>query len=133
MTLTVEDMKKWANTKDANYSWSDLYNRIVHNSKQKSGNGDERSHLTTWIDAQQTGRSASSLYNHLNNAALVLWIGEAAGVEERKLKTAYEAARDEWLAKGNAATSAAAVRREIPWSEIAIECKCNVSLANCNE
>jgi hypothetical protein len=60
-------------------------------------------------------RSAEFVYNHINCAPMVLWIGEASGVPDATVRSASRAAL---RARPSPAAAAAAVRRVIPWSEI---------------
>jgi hypothetical protein len=60
-------------------------------------------------------RSAEFVYNHINCAPMVLWLGEAAGVSIAKVKAAKRAALG---AKPSPAAAAAAVRKKIAWPEI---------------
>lgn len=65
----------------------------------------EREHMVGWFRANETtgsghysrnepNRSARLCYNRLLNAASLLWIAEAVGVEQLTVKQAYE---KQWL------------------------------------
>jgi len=61
-------------------------------------------------------RDAEYIYNHIQCAPMLLWLGEALGVSELALQKAYRAA----IAAGkNYARQSAALRKEIPWIVIA--------------
>jgi hypothetical protein len=62
-----------------------------------------------------SSRSAQFVYNHVNCAPMVLWLGEASGVPKPQLKSAKRAAL---RANPSPAAEAAAVRKIIPWSAI---------------
>ena len=61
------------------------------------------------------GRSAEYVYNHINCAPMVLWLGDACGISRRKVKAAGRAALK---AGPNSSAQCAAIRREIPWAFI---------------
>jgi len=61
------------------------------------------------------GRSAEYVYNHINCAPMVLWLGDACGVSRSKMKAAVRAAPK---AGSNSSAQCAAIRREVPWTLI---------------
>lgn len=61
------------------------------------------------------GRDAKFFYNHFQCAPGLFWLAEAAGVANPKLKAAVAAVT---AAGPNLARQCAALRREIPWSEV---------------
>ena len=64
---------------------------------------------------KNSDRSAEFVYNHINCAPMLLWLGEASGVPIAKLKLAKRAAL---AARPKPTSAAAAVRKIISWSEI---------------
>lgn len=60
---------------------------------------------------------AEYIYDHIQCAPMLLWLGEALGVSERVLKKASRAS----IASGtNSARQCSALRKEIPWLAIAV-------------
>lgn len=63
-----------------------------------------------------SGRSAEFVYNHIMSPPMILWLGEAAGIEEAIVKRAVS----DCLAAGpTLPKQCGAVRSAIPFSEIA--------------
>jgi hypothetical protein len=60
-------------------------------------------------------RDAEFIYNHLQSATMLLWLGEALGLSGAVLKKAFEAVL---TAGKNYSSQCAALRREIPWKRI---------------
>ncbi len=58
--------------------------------------------------------SARTCYNRLRNAASLLWIAEAVGVDTETVKRAYDAA----LEAGDHRRACSAIRRIIPWEKV---------------
>ncbi len=88
--------------KTDHYPWSDKYIKEVHDSSEKTGRT-EREHMVAWFRANETcgsgfytrntpNKSVRRCYNSLMNAASLLWIAEAVGIDEATVKQAYEAA-----------------------------------------
>ena len=88
--------------KSDNYPYSDRYIAEVHDSKDKTGRT-EREHMVEWFRSNETkgfglysrqapNQSARRCYNSLMNAASLLWIAEAVGIDELTVRRAYEAA-----------------------------------------
>ncbi len=117
LDMNSSEMKAWAKTKKASYTRSALYDDQVWKSPGQSGDT-EQEHCVTWLEAQDGARTAKSVYNHLNCAALALWIAEAAGVNGSAVEEAYHAAELSFSDKGSASSAAAAVRRIIPWTMV---------------
>ena len=93
----------------------------MHDSKDKTGRT-EREHMVEWFRANETkgsgaysrqvpNQSARRCYNGLMNAASLLWIAEAVGIDEPTVRRAYEAAVDYRRACG-------AIRKIIAWDMI---------------
>jgi len=62
------------------------------------------------------GHDAEYIYDHIQCAPMLLWLAEALGVSEAKIRKASKAV----IAAGrNYARQCAALRREIPWQVIA--------------
>ena len=59
--------------------------------------------------------TAEKVYNRVNNPAMVLWLGEAAGIPTKQVKQAVSAAKS---AGTTFPSQCGAIRREIPWSDI---------------
>lgn len=89
-------------TKEDHYPYSDRYISEVHDSSTKTGRT-EREHMVEWFRANETkgsgsysrqtpNSSARRCCNSLMNAASLLWIAEAVGIDELTVKIAYEAA-----------------------------------------
>lgn len=111
-------------TKKDHYPYSDRYIAEVHDSPDKSGRN-EREHMVEWFRSNETkgqgsysratpNRSAQRCYNSLMNAASLLWIAEAVGVDELTVKRAYEAA----TAAGDYRRACGAIRKIITWDMI---------------
>lgn len=86
----------------------------------------QKEHLEGWLNDYRgpgaygrqggPGRDAQYFYNHFQCAPGLFWLAEAAGVSQERLKAASAAAA---TAGANYARQCAALRREIPWSEVA--------------
>ena len=63
----------------------------------------------------ETRRDAEFAYNHIVEVRMLLWLAEAAGVHRNLIAKARNAAKH----RSSLQAKAAAVRRIIPWSEIA--------------
>ena len=107
------------------YPVSDRYLALVHDSPDKSGRT-EREHMISWFAANQTlgsggytrqapNTSARRCYQHLQNAASLLWIAEACGVDSALVEEAYRAA----VEAGDRRRACGAIRRLIPWELVA--------------
>src|SRR5205807_7122038 len=62
-----------------------------------------------------SGRDAKFAYNHINNAAMLVWLAEASGLPGATVLAARKAALD---AGPNFASMCAAVRRLIPFAAV---------------
>lgn len=111
-------------TKKDHYSYSDRYITEVHDSSTKTGRT-EREHMVEWFRANETkgfgsysrenpNRSARRCYNSLMNAASLLWIAEAVGIDELTVRRAYEAA----VSAGDYRRACGAIRKIITWDMI---------------
>ncbi len=119
--ITCREMARFFRSREDHYEWSDRYIRDVHDSPVKSGRT-EREHMVSWFGANPTvgsGRysrkrgnnDARTCYSRLQNAASLLWIAEAVGVDGALVRRAYEAA----VSCGDRRRACGAIRREIPW------------------
>ena len=122
--VTCREMARFFDSREEHYEWSDRYIAEIHDSPSKSGRT-EREHMVSWFGANPTGGSgrysrkkgnndARTCYNRLQNAASLLWIAEAVGVDGTVVERAYESAascEDRRAACG-------AIRRKIPWEQI---------------
>ena len=110
--------------KQDHYPYSDRYIAEVHDSPDKTGST-EREHMVDWFQKNETlgssaysrkspNKSAYRCYNRLRNAASLLWIAEAVGVNGLTVKQAYEAA----VAAGDYRRACSAIRKIIPWDMI---------------
>jgi hypothetical protein len=61
-------------------------------------------------------RDASFIYNHWWNAPIFIWLAEASGVDQERVK---KAAKIIAASSGNTTTQAATIRRILPWHLIA--------------
>lgn len=106
------------------YPYSDRYIAEVHDSPDKSGST-EREHMVIWFRANETtgsgsysrqtpNTSARRCYNALMNAASLLWIAEAAGIDETTLQRAFDAA----AAAGDYRRACGALRKIITWDMV---------------
>ena len=68
-----------------------------------------------YYDRQTWNVTAETVYNRAGNPSMVLWLGEASGVDPGKIEKASIAALS---ASDNMASQCAAIRREIPWNYI---------------
>lgn len=111
-------------SKSDHYPYSDKYIAEVHDSKDKTGRT-EREHMVEWFRANETkgsgaysrqvpNQSARRCYNGLMNAASLLWIAEAVGIDELTVRRAYEAA----VAAGDYRRACGAIRKIITWDMI---------------
>lgn len=111
-------------TKEDHYLYSDKYILEVHDSPDKTGNT-EREHMVGWFKNNETNgygsysrqtpnKSARRCYNSLMNAASLLWIAEAVGIDELTVKQAYNAA----VAAGDYRRACGAIRKIITWDMI---------------
>ena len=112
---------KLLSKKDDHYPYSDLYITKVHDSPDKTGRT-EREHMVSWFLANETkgsgsysrikpNKSAKRCYNSIMNAASLLWIAEALGINEPTVKKAYDAA----TAAGDYRKACGAIRKIITW------------------
>lgn len=110
--------------KKDHYPYSDRYLAEVHDSPDK-GDRTEREHMVDWFTGNQTtgsgsytretpNMSAKRCYNRLMNAASLLWIAEAVGIDEPTVKQAFEAAK----AAGDYRRACGAIRTIITWDMI---------------
>jgi hypothetical protein len=67
-----------------------------------------------------SGRSAEYVYNHIVCAPMLVWLAEALKIESKQLNAAIKAAL---AARPTMMSQSAAVRRIIPWSDIASKLK----------
>lgn len=84
----------------------------------------QKEHWLGWVKGYQGpgaygranwDRDAAFIYNHIQYAPMLLWLGEALGVPTATLKKASAAA----IAAGKEyASQCAALRREIPWESV---------------
>ena len=106
------------------YPISDRYIVEVHDSPDK-GDRTEREHMRDWFrDNLRTGTgpysrskgndSGRTYYQNLKNAASLLWIAEAAGVDESTIELAFGAA----VAAGDYRRACGAIRHIIPWEMV---------------
>ena len=110
--------------KRSHYPYSDRYLSEVQNSPDTHART-EKQHMVQWFadnathglgaySRQRPNNSAKNCYNKLENAASLLWIAEAAGLEESIVAAAFEAARQ----AGDHRRACGAIRRIITWSMI---------------
>ena len=106
------------------YPYSDSYIKEVHDSPDKTGRT-EREHMVQWFRSNETkgagsysrqapNTSARRCYNSLMNAASLLWIAEAVGIDELTVRLAYEAA----IEAGDYRRACGAIRKIITWDMI---------------
>ena len=110
--------------KKDHYPYSDKYISEVYESPDKTGRT-EREHMVAWFRANETkgsgqysrqtpNKSARRCYNSLLNAASLLWIAEAVGIDELTVRHAYEAA----VSAGDYRRACGAIRKIITWDMI---------------
>ena len=110
--------------KRSHYPYSDRYLSEVNNSPDAHART-EKQHMVQWFadnathgsgvySRQKPNQSAKNCYNKLENAASLLWIAEAAGVEKPIVAAAFEAARQ----AGDYRRACGAIRKIISWSMI---------------
>ena len=68
-----------------------------------------------FYNRQSGKRSAEFVYNHINCAPMVLWLGEASGISKTKVSQAKRAALS---ARRGYSSQCAAIRKIIPWDVI---------------
>lgn len=124
MHVSCTKLARWFSKRAAHYPVSDRYIQLVHDSAEKTGRN-EREHMTSWFAANVgTGSGAYSrkvgnadaerCYNRLQNAASLLWIAEAVGVDQLVVEEACAAA----VEAGDYRRACGAIRRVIPWETI---------------
>ena len=107
--------------KRSHYPYSDKYIREVGNSPDVRSRT-EKQHMVQWFADNATygsgaysrrkpNNSAKDCFNKLENAASLLWIAEAAGVEEPIVAAAFDAARQ----AGDYRRACGAIRQIITW------------------
>lgn len=122
--IRCREFSDFLSTKKDHYPYSDRYIAEVHDSPDKTGRT-EREHMVVWFRANETkgsgsysretpNRSARRCYNSLMNAASLLWIAEAVGVDELTVRRAFEAA----VAAGDYRRACGAIRKIITWDMI---------------
>ena len=110
--------------KRSHYPYSDRYLSEGNNSPDTHART-EKQHMVQWFadnathgsgaySGQKPNNSAKNCYNKLENAASLLWIAEAVGVEEAIVAAAFEAARQ----AGDYRRACGAIRKIISWSMI---------------
>ena len=110
--------------KRSHYPYSDRYLSEVHNSPDTHART-EKQHMVQWFadntthgsgaySRQKPNNSAKNCYNKLENAASLLWIAEAVGIEGPAVAAAFEAARQ----AGDYRRACGAIRKIISWSMI---------------
>ena len=75
---------------------------------------DNATHGSGAYSRQKPNNSAKRCFNKLENAASLLWIAEAVGIEEPVVAAAFEAARQ----AGDYRRACGAIRKIITWSTI---------------
>ena len=119
--ITCGQMARILERREAHYPVSDRYIREVRDSPSKTG-ANEREHMVRWFRANRTtgsdsysrkkgNTSAKTCYQRLNNAASLLWIAEAVGVDRETVERAYDAA----VEAGDYRRACGAIRKVIPW------------------
>lgn len=122
--ITCTQAAKLFRSKESHYPYSDRYRAEVHSSPDAK-NLTEREHMIGWFtDNQTTGSgsytretsnlSARRCYNRLMNAASLLWIAEAVGIDELTVKQAFESAK----AASDYRKACGAIRAIITWDMI---------------
>lgn len=85
---------------------------------------DQKEHWLKWLGEYDGpgayGRktwdvSARVVYNRVVNPAMVLWLGEAAGLPSARVRAAIQAAK---VVGGSFARQAGAIRAVIPWEDV---------------
>jgi hypothetical protein len=85
-----------------------------------------RDHWIKWLEEcdgpgyynrKNPNRDAAFIYSHVQSASMVVYLGEAAGVETARVKAAFHVATTS--AFRNRAALTAATRRALPWSLVA--------------
>ena len=110
--------------KRSHYPYSDRYLSEVNNSPDAHART-EKQHMVHWFadnathgsgaySRQKPNNSAKRCFNKLENAASLLWIAEAVGIEEPVVAAAFEAARQ----AGDYRRACGAIRKIITWSMI---------------
>ncbi len=85
----------------------------------------QKEHWLRWLSEHETSgaygrrpnsrRNCEFIYNRLQCPPMVFWLGEALQLPRASLNAAYMAAKS---VRKHHATQTAAIRREIPWSQI---------------
>lgn len=122
--ISCKQLAKFFDRCEDHYPISDRYIAEVHDSPDK-GDRTEREHMRDWFrDNHRTGTgpysrskgntSGRTCYQNLKNAASLLWIAEASGVEQSIVVSAFDAA----AAAGDYRRACGAIRRIIPWEMV---------------
>jgi hypothetical protein len=102
--------------------------RLIHDAggtEQHVWYSSQKEHWTGWLSEYDgpgaygrkiwRDRDAKFVYNHINNAAMLIWLAEASGLPDSTVLEAQQAALD---AGPNFARMCAAVRRIIPFADV---------------
>ena len=122
--ISCKQLAKFFDKCKDHYPMSDRYIAEVHDSPDK-GDCTEREHMRNWFNqnnmtgtgpySRKVGNTGGrTCYQRLLNAASLLWIAEASGVDESTVIKAYNAA----AAAGDYRRACGAIRRIIPWETI---------------
>lgn len=117
MDMNAVEMKTWAETKKDNYPRSTYYDENIWRSPNQSGST-EKEHCIAWLEAQEDNRPAKDIYDCLHCVALVLWIAEAAGVDDETVRAASDAAEKIYTEKKSANSATAAAKDIISWDMV---------------
>ena len=135
--ITCRKMLEIFKRADKHYPISDRYLVEVHKSPDATGH-DEKEHMLAWFKSQgstgcgsytrkKANSDAERTYNMLQNAASLLWIAEAVGVDADTVEHAYcEAVKVAGMSRGHQ-RACGAIRKVIPWSKIEKRL-CNIKL-----
>lgn len=122
--LTCRELARILKRLDGSYPVSDRYIREVRGFTVRAARTDrqhadsvlheDRSAVVESCHRPTGNASARACYNRLRNAASLLWIAEAVGVDAETVERAYDAA----VEAGDHRRACGAIRRIIPWETI---------------
>ena len=128
--MTIQELLKAVSKFPSQTPYSDRLSAVLSTRKPTEEPGTDSRHtmkdsLLGWLSdydrpgyykRKNTGQSAKFMYNHLQSAASIIYLAEAAGVSEELLARAVQAASDPLLR--TCASQSGAARALIPWRAV---------------
>lgn len=122
--MTCLELKAIMEMKEEHYPISDEYN-ATNGQRNRVYWNSQKEHLLPWLDAQGTNGTAGftrrkpnydarTMYVNLSCPECLIWIAEAAGLQQDVIVSAAEKAKT----NDSAVTRSAIIRHDIPWETI---------------